>query len=175
MAMGFTSKNLKLNYSQFPSSTATNFYLLQDFGGGGDGRVWLACSTNGNVCVIKFLHETKNGKDILEQEKNIWICIWNLPARVVQLFDQHALIIPYVETNPENVSDTKKIQSTKSAIEKLAKGGFIHNDLHWRHVGFYNKEEEIQAVLFDLVRVSIADPLYYEKNVEIMLSQLNIK
>ncbi len=44
-------------------------FLLADLGGGGDGRVWLACTRSGKVCVLKF---STNGYQQLRKEKQIW-------------------------------------------------------------------------------------------------------
>lgn len=37
-----------------PSAQIKNYILLKDLNGGTDGRVWMACSPSGRVCVLKF-------------------------------------------------------------------------------------------------------------------------
>jgi hypothetical protein len=37
-----------------PSRLSKNFYVLRDFHGGADGRVWLACDAAGHLVVLKF-------------------------------------------------------------------------------------------------------------------------
>eukprot|EP01034_Spumella_vulgaris_P026255 gene26255-32802_t len=39
-----------------PRIGTDEFYLLRDYRGGRDGRVWLACDKTGHMCVIKFCH-----------------------------------------------------------------------------------------------------------------------
>jgi len=43
-----------LDFSKFPSSRAKNFIILVDLWGGEHGHAWLAASTHGVGCVIKF-------------------------------------------------------------------------------------------------------------------------
>lgn len=45
----------ELDFSCFPTKRANSFILLQSFKGGADGRVWIACSTSGKICVLKFI------------------------------------------------------------------------------------------------------------------------
>lgn len=46
--------HLGLRYHEMPSINATRFILLEDRRKGRDGKVWLACTTEGQVCFIKF-------------------------------------------------------------------------------------------------------------------------
>eukprot|EP00026_Physarum_polycephalum_P010563 Phypoly_transcript_10729.p1 GENE.Phypoly_transcript_10729~~Phypoly_transcript_10729.p1 ORF type:complete len:278 (+),score=20.34 Phypoly_transcript_10729:172-1005(+) len=43
-----------LNRHKFPYVGAKKFVLLRDLRGGADGRVWMACTTSGIACVLKF-------------------------------------------------------------------------------------------------------------------------
>ncbi len=54
-------------YKSMPKTDSKIFVLLQDFRGGTDGRVWLACTRYGCLCAIKFrnhdsadLHESED-------------------------------------------------------------------------------------------------------------------
>jgi hypothetical protein len=38
-----------------PPKNSKNFYLLRDFHGGTDGRVWLAFTESGKLAVVKFI------------------------------------------------------------------------------------------------------------------------
>jgi hypothetical protein len=40
---------------ELPPSNTHNFFLLQNYHGGGDGHVWLAASASGALAVLKFL------------------------------------------------------------------------------------------------------------------------
>lgn len=44
----------KLDRHNMPKSNCKQLVLLRDLRGGADGRVWMACTTRGRVCVIKF-------------------------------------------------------------------------------------------------------------------------
>jgi hypothetical protein len=47
-------QGVKLNRHALPSKQVSKLILLRDLRGGADGRVWMACSTSGRVCVLKF-------------------------------------------------------------------------------------------------------------------------
>lgn len=47
-------KSNKLNRHKLPSQSCKKYILLKDLRGGADGRVWMACSSSGLVCVLKF-------------------------------------------------------------------------------------------------------------------------
>jgi len=49
-----TWKKAVLNRHKLPLPSASQFVLLKDLSGGLDGRVWMACTTSGLVCVFKF-------------------------------------------------------------------------------------------------------------------------
>eukprot|EP00981_Chlorochromonas_danica_P013375 scaffold6281_cov207-Ochromonas_danica.AAC.5 len=75
---------------ELPPPNTTQFYLLRDFHGGADGRVWLACSATGKLCVIK-LSTTHDFK----VEADHWCKIWDVRARCTLIMDAHALIMPF--------------------------------------------------------------------------------
>ena len=43
-----------LHWNKLPSTKALNFHLLQILGRGEEGLVWLACTSTGSVCALKF-------------------------------------------------------------------------------------------------------------------------
>ena len=112
-----------------PHKNSQNFILLQDFKGGADGRVWLACSTSGRVCVLKFHH--LNNTEKLAQEAEIWKIAWNIESVVVkQVGGQQALVMPLVKSCTELDKKDKVIKECAiDAIEKLASIGILHLDL----------------------------------------------
>lgn len=150
----------RLNFSKFPTSAATCFLLLYDFRGGADGRVWLACSTTGRVCVIKFYNGNWLPKDV-NRECMMWNDIWNLPSRTLTLCSKLALIMPFVVTLPEDQvrNSITHMDAVKLAIRNMSLKHYYHNDLNWRHVGFYEaegtkkKKGGLTAIFFDLIRV----------------------
>jgi hypothetical protein len=130
-----------LNFSNFPTAAASCLLLLYDFRGGADGRVWLACSTSGRVCVIKFYNDHWKSSDI-DRECSLWNDLWNLPARTITLCSKLALIMPFVvslaEDEVRNSSD--HLAAVMLAIRNLSEKHYYHDDLSWRHVGFYQSE-----------------------------------
>ena len=128
--------------------------LLADLRGGAHGRVWLACSSSGAGCVIKFAREnTPQLRRMIKQEQRVWKDVWERPARIQCLGGVKALVMPYVQPCPEEGRrDPKVMEAVKQAVAKLARHGIQHNNLNWGHVGLYLKaDEEIWAVLFDFL------------------------
>jgi uncharacterized protein (UPF0335 family) len=75
-----------------PTSQTRNFYLIQDFHGGRDGRVWLAVSDLGKVAVVKMSHERTYVK-----EAEAWKLIWGEKlAYTTTLLSANALVMPFV-------------------------------------------------------------------------------
>ena len=76
---------------ELPTGHTKSFYLLEDFHGGADGRVWLAMNSSGRLCVLKFSKSAN-----LMEEACAWKIAWNTAdVRVVQLLDCNALIMPF--------------------------------------------------------------------------------
>jgi len=105
----------------------------------------------------------------MEQERDIWNKVWGVKeCRVEKMQEFHVLVMPYVwpheriQTTHTSDSEKKAVQqAVKEAIEKLAKGGYKHDDLKWDHVGFYQEASQrgpqLRSVLFDLSRVVSVD------------------
>ena len=70
-----------------PAANIKSLVLLRDLRGGMHGRVWLACSSSGNICVIKF-SQNEGSKNSLYHEQQIWNNVWKLPARVQNFCNQ---------------------------------------------------------------------------------------
>lgn len=110
-----------------PSVNAKHYILLQDFRGGAHGRVWLACTTTGRVCVLKFslFSEFK-----LQDEKTIWNNVWEIPVKIQYIFNHPALVMPFVRPVIETDKENPKVKAAvESAITKMANHGFCHLDL----------------------------------------------
>jgi hypothetical protein len=148
--------------TRMPRRDAADFVMLQDFRGGADGRVWRACTLSGIGCIIKFAHK-KDENDTpadqrkrLEREALVWHGAWQEKnTRVCRVGGDWALIMPYARPIPDlgNIDeDTKK--ETSNAIKQMAKRGYCHDDLHWRHVGRVKRKATEKIVFFDLTRVS---------------------
>lgn len=85
---------LKLLLAVDPRSD--NFFLLQDYRGGADGRVWLvAAESSGALGVIKFPKRHLANHQQLEAESALWKKVWRADARVVTLAGEAALLLPF--------------------------------------------------------------------------------
>lgn len=101
---------------------------MRDFRGGAHGRVWLACSSSGRVCVIKF--SKSNSEASLTHEADVWNTVWRIPARLHKISDRPALVMPYVlPCTPEHAHNDDVKKAVMSAIHEMATAGFQHEDL----------------------------------------------
>ena len=163
-----------LDFNKFPTSRARSLILLADLRGGAHGRVWLACSSSGAGCVIKFARDdSRKLRKMLKQEKKVWRNVWRRPARIQRLGGAKALVMPYVQPCPkDDRRDPKVMEAVKTAVAELARCGIQHNDLKWEHVGLFRKvNEEVGAVLFDL---SNSETIQEEKALLKMLTDLQL-
>lgn len=162
----------KLNYKKMPTSQPEKLYFIEDFRGGVDGRVWLACTPNGEMCAIKFDHE--ESKTSLEKEANYWKLIWNkINTQVITLGGRPALMMPFMK-NIENWNDPTIIEDVLEAAKKMAKLGFVHKDLKKPHVGYMSpkkKNARNEVVFYDLRQI---EEMNEEESLKLMLETLNI-
>ena len=66
------------------------YYLIEDFHGGADGRVWLCINSGGRIGVLKL-----SGTSSFEHELTAWTDIWNIAVRRVTVLGCNALLMPY--------------------------------------------------------------------------------
>ncbi|KAI3640006.1 hypothetical protein MIR68_001952 [Amoeboaphelidium protococcarum] len=88
-------QSIKAFSYQMPDVRCQNFYILQYYHRGGDGRIALCCSSSGNLCVIKFLLYRDNEEDALKKEADLWNLLWETQCRVVYLNGRFALLMPF--------------------------------------------------------------------------------
>lgn len=184
-----------LNHACMPTRQAGSFLLLRDLYGGADGRVWMVCTTSGLVGVIKFGQpresedRAQRGKR-LEEEAQVWRDVWQQhDVRVVILAGEPALLMPYVQPI-DAVGQRPPETAVREAAACMAKAGYCHLDLDWRHVGFLATPvgrapkrfpppaRDARVIFFDLGRVrrrvdltSVSDPA---DDVAEMLAQLYV-
>ena len=158
-------------------SAPTSFecaYLLADLGGGGDGRVWLATTENGKVCILKF----SSDKDMLEKEKTIWNTAWpSTHVRVCELNNRPVLVMPWVKLcTAEELTKPDVQEAVRRAVRRLSSVGYKHEDLDQRHIGLRKKDSKLEAILFDLARTSNVGPADSEQEsaVSEMLEELHL-
>ncbi len=166
------SCDIDYNEMEMPPRNARDFILLEDFGYGADGRVWKACTQQGEVRVLKFAHarprETiKQRKARLQQECDHWTVVWGMEARVVPLVEDWALLMPYVRP----LLARELTRPVHTAIEAMAAKGYCHEDLVWRHVGCIGKGKKQRVVFFDLGRVKKMTPAQAAQSMRQQLHQ----
>ena len=112
-----------------------NAFLLADLGGGGDGRVWLASTKNGNVCVLKFSRD----EEMLKREAEIWYKAWSCNVITGENTKQASCpLMPWVKPCTEEEMKHPEVQETvHEAIQTLSAAGYEHDDLYLQHVGLY--------------------------------------
>lgn len=152
------SATFQPNYKVMPSTQPNKLYLVDDFGGGRDGRVWLAVTKKGEMCVIKFDHT--GNREALEKEAKHWQHIWGKKeVQVITLCGRPALMMPYMKPI-EDWNDAEIKKAIVEAAEIMARKGLVHNDLTRRHVGFASpvkKGAKTEVVFFDLRDVTEMD------------------
>ena len=69
------------------------------------------------------------------------------------------LLMPWIKpcNTKQELNDEVKA-AAKQAIKVFANAGYHHDDLKWSHVGLYMKDNKLQALLFDLARVTKIEP-----------------
>ncbi len=86
---------------KMPPKQTKEFYLLRDFHGGADGKVWLACSEKtGALVVIKFQCKIREGRigneqENVEREVSYWKKVGFSDVYHTKLADRHAVIMPF--------------------------------------------------------------------------------
>jgi hypothetical protein len=169
-----------MEWKTLPNTTAWNYqgvvrasrlYLWKMIGHGATGRVYLACSSAGTACVLKFiLFDDRSVSSLPDDEKDeatkillaetkrqanteclLWKEVYPEYARYVRVLKQNslwALQMPYF--NP--VPDEKRadlLPKVRDVLERFKKLGYAYkaDDLRWRHVGLNAKGE---CIMFDL-------------------------
>lgn len=137
-------------------------FALQDLGHGAHGRVWLACTSGGAICVLKFSLGTKP-EEALDKEKGVWDTVYGgidgISVHREKWGGHHALrmphfsgvtqkdrgrVLPLVEYTLKNHFNVKRIK---------------HDDVEWRNVGVYQAMDGTEhAVVFDMGSTSAVKP-----------------
>lgn len=124
--------SFKPNYHVMPKSQPKKLYLIEDFRGGVDGRVWLASTPKGEMCVIKFDHSDKF--DDLKKEADNWKTLYadKTYTQMITLCGRPALMMPYGKP----INNLKQTKDVENLLEYIAKMGMIHMDLKPSHFVF---------------------------------------
>mmetsp|Transcript_14575 Transcript_14575/g.13170 ORF Transcript_14575/g.13170 Transcript_14575/m.13170 type:complete len:511 (-) Transcript_14575:5-1537(-) len=166
-----------------PKKSAKNYYLLRDFHGGSDGRVWLSTTKSGKLAVIKFLNDDSSA----DKEVEFWHLLGFDSVYHIKLNKKTALVLPFAfHYNNEGTSidntwwkgentapavqsfdyfleQASKIASAETALQECiklcAKSKLIHEDIEWRHVAMFPnlKDNSIKCCFLDLTRMNRAE------------------
>ena len=135
---------------------------MADYHAGRDGRVWLAISAKGQLAVLKFSSQP-DPLTSLTEESRYWNEIWDCTTKVITLYSQYCLVMPFVfhyklingrltianyDVWPANFHDHEHAQLetfdlgnyipidvAREALKGMARKRYRHNDIEWRHVG----------------------------------------
>jgi hypothetical protein len=151
----------RLSSTAMPNLNTQQFWLLKDFRGGVDGRVWLACSRGGLACVIKFSvgdGSDDDKKDRLETEMKRWQSINHEErVRVQRIAGSWALLMPYLRHATEaDFANDQFRADTIEEVNRWGKAGYQQDDAGRRHVGVMSpgvKGSKARPVFFDLAHV----------------------
>ena len=137
-----------------PASNTKNLLLLADLHGGIEGRLWLASTVHGAVCVLKF---AKDGTtDVLEHECAMWHRLWGrADVRLLRLGGSAALVMPYVHmATEEDWARPAVVEAARSAVARIDSLGLVYTDVRRRHLGLYEDAAgALRAVFVDLSSV----------------------
>jgi hypothetical protein len=150
--------------NEYASKDTTNFLLLRTLGVGIHGHASLAANFNGKVAVLKRQSPDAPPGETLATEHNVWKAVFPKGVRLEEVWlhgtAEKVLVMPYFKpaTECRDLVTVAQVKSAaKSAIERLAKAGYQHDDLEgkWCHVGLFINIStgKLDAVLIDLARV----------------------
>jgi len=154
-----------LDYSTMPARNTRYLLLLRNLAKNLRGFVWLACDTNGKVCVLKF--EKENNEARLEREKNAWKTIWpDIPVHLEKWDGKPALWLPFFKSLSEAEFQKQKA-AVEEVVQKLEVANITYEKPSFRNVGFFQtKDRKLKAVFFGMI--------HREPSLEIPLQDLTI-
>ena len=144
----------KLKPGAMPAKSAKNLLLLADLRGGIEGRLWLAATTHGALCVIKFPKDARTAA--LEHERAMWHRLWGCTdVRLQRLGGQEALVMPYVHMATEDDWERPEDPAAaRAAVGRIDELGLVYEDVRRRHLGLYRDDAGVlRAVFVDLSSV----------------------
>lgn len=181
-----------------PAANSKSFLLLDELGHGSYGDAYLACGTSGRICVVKRYIEPDPAGDSeapspAQKEAQIWNRILTKAGRakvgqqknhfpshafVGNCNGKHFLVMPWLQSHlekPEGDDSQKRIEATREIIHHMACAGYRHDDLHWRHVGFYSYGQDLFAMLFDFgICSQLRDDQSRQEAEDFMLNELGL-
>jgi hypothetical protein len=178
--LSLSKPDTRLSSTAMPKSNTQQFWLLKDFRGGVDGRVWLACSRSGAACVIKFSvgqGSDDDKKARLEQEMKLWHIInEDARVRVQRIAGSWALVMPYLRHATDADFANADFQAdTSEEVKRWADAGYQQDDAARRHVGLKSPGDNSKhrPVFFDLAHVQ--EGVSPAVALEYMMKKLDLK
>jgi hypothetical protein len=158
-----------LNRHKMPAKSCKSYILLQDMRGGEDGRVWVACSTKGLVCVLKFgaidaaaamsaellSAAMEQARAKLEHEQLNYIRqADDIVSHVITLGGRPVLMMRhYTPVDFSNANSRKEV--IHSVKELAAKRKLFHKDLKQEHIVWDTPAKKIRFI--DMAQVDQID------------------
>ena len=149
-----TWKEFKADYDRggFPATGKTTFFTFALVGSGAQGTAWKGCDEEGNACIVKVFDklpkiEHELLREAVQKELQVWHEVFNEKrAFTVDLTTTPALIMPILD-QPKNWDDQHR-QAVRTAV-LLYSARYFAEDLKKEHIGFYSKDANLKAILFD--------------------------
>jgi len=148
-----------------PEPDTKKFFQLAILGRGVDAQALCMIDANGHRCAVKFhtvtidnflgMFDDRPPREILEEEASHWRNINGIESVfVTTLNKQPALVMPYLHPlTDEECMDPAIHKQVIALVESCAERGYIHNDIAWRHVGWYRYQQPHRLMFFDFGRV----------------------
>jgi Family of unknown function (DUF5898) len=176
--------------------------LLRDFHGGADGRVWLTCTSTGQLLVIKFSKVTDD-ETRGRHEVQRWVDL-GVPSVLGTLLNRQAILFPFAfhyretatgiqidnslwgdELNPpvenfeqyhQEAANLDPQEVLERCIRLCADKLLIHDDIFWKHVAIFPVHRELIPCFIDLTRMRRGDSSAscMEAMIEAVRTNLNI-
>eukprot|EP00026_Physarum_polycephalum_P003714 Phypoly_transcript_03728.p1 GENE.Phypoly_transcript_03728~~Phypoly_transcript_03728.p1 ORF type:complete len:327 (-),score=33.20 Phypoly_transcript_03728:58-1038(-) len=181
-----TWKTTTLNRHRTPNANTRQFVLLRDLRGGADGRVWMACTTSGLVCVLKFgrfentsffttsQHESAiaHAAENLEREASYYKRL-GVKVHSTTLCKQPVLILPHFTV--ADLTDESTQKSAKAAIDDLVAKGIYHLDMKKEHVFVETPKKKGQPKIIRFVDFAQARDINSGEDVKIIAEEMKKK
>jgi hypothetical protein len=167
----------------FPPPQTQYFYLLRDFHGGADGKVWLACNSSGKLVIVKFLKHNDAIKANLEVAR--WKKLGFTKVSTMKLMGRQSILLPFAfhyDTNLKisnewwkghgnsippipnfseflaKASELDPITVLNNCVKACAEKKLVHSDIEWRHVAMFpQSDESLKFSFLDLTNMKEVD------------------
>lgn len=152
----------KEHWELLPSANAKHLYVVEDLGRGAHGRVMLAATGSGRICVLKFPNKRPDPaeKDPMVLEAEVWGRVYVkedgeplFPVKAEVWAGRTALVMPhFADVQVEQRKAFAIIASIRAALQRFHAAGLRHADVKWRNIGLYlpGAGKDPDAVVYDM-------------------------